>query len=205
MFTPMAATVMLALLGAFVLSFTFVPAMAALLAQDARRARRGHAPDARGASARYEPLLRCGRGAAEARSAIGAWRRLLVGLLAFFALGREFIPHARRGRHAGAGGARSLDLAGAERRRCSSGSSATLAGDARGGVRLHAHRHGRDRVRPDAAERLRHVRDAEAARGVARPRPAQGRAGRADRGRRSASCSATTTSSPSRSRCASTS
>eukprot|EP01035_Chromulina_nebulosa_P056783 gene56782-biopygen40599 len=34
MFGPMAATVMLALLAAFVLSFTFVPAMAALIVKE---------------------------------------------------------------------------------------------------------------------------------------------------------------------------
>ena len=36
MFGPMAATVMLALLAAFVLSFTFVPAMAALIVKERR-------------------------------------------------------------------------------------------------------------------------------------------------------------------------
>ncbi|MGW8175835.1 MAG: efflux RND transporter permease subunit [Stenotrophomonas sp.] len=38
-FHPMAATFMLALVGAFIFSFTFVPAMAALLVQRAQAAR----------------------------------------------------------------------------------------------------------------------------------------------------------------------
>ncbi len=54
MFGPMAATVMLALLNAFVLSFTFVPAMAALWVREPK----GHDDDTRmtrAAQAGYEP------------------------------------------------------------------------------------------------------------------------------------------------------
>ena len=90
MFTPMAATVMLALLGAFVLSFTFVPAMAALLVREPKA---GHEDtrSERVARRAYEPLLRwaVGHPATMAASAVAA---VAAGLLAFLALGREFAP-----------------------------------------------------------------------------------------------------------------
>lgn len=90
MFAPMAAMVMLALAGALVLTFTFVPAMTALLVREPksghdetkaeRVARRGLEPMVRGAVAR--PLV----------VAAGALAGLVVGVLAFSSLGREFIP-----------------------------------------------------------------------------------------------------------------
>jgi len=89
MFQPMAATVMLALAGAFVLTFTFVPAMAALLIKPPAKshetkvekvARRWFEPATRWAVARPLPV------------AAGAAVAVLVGLISFFALGREFIP-----------------------------------------------------------------------------------------------------------------
>ncbi|PXA78802.1 CusA/CzcA family heavy metal efflux RND transporter, partial [Caulobacter sp. D4A] len=90
MFQPMAATVMLALAGAFVLTFTFVPAMTALLVKAPRTAhqetkieslaRRLVEPATRWAVDR--PLV-VGLGAAGA---------VLVGLLTFLSLGREFMP-----------------------------------------------------------------------------------------------------------------
>jgi len=90
MFTPMAATVMFALAGAFLLSLTFVPAMAALFlkvpehaAEDTRLTRV--------AKARLEPWLRTAV-ANPKRVAMGAVAALLVGLASFLALGREFIP-----------------------------------------------------------------------------------------------------------------
>jgi cobalt-zinc-cadmium resistance protein CzcA len=90
MFTPMAATVMFALAGAFLLSLTFVPAMAALFlkvpehaAEDTRLSR--------AAKVRLEPWLRTAV-ANPKRVAMGALAALLVGLASFFALGREFIP-----------------------------------------------------------------------------------------------------------------
>jgi cobalt-zinc-cadmium resistance protein CzcA len=92
MFAPMAATVMLALLGAFILSFTFVPAMAALLVREPRH---GEAEDGtrseRVARRAYEPLLRwsVARPIAVASAAVAAF---VAGLLAFFTLGREFVP-----------------------------------------------------------------------------------------------------------------
>ncbi|MFP5449224.1 MAG: efflux RND transporter permease subunit [Alphaproteobacteria bacterium] len=89
MFQPMAATVMLALAGAFVLTFTFVPAMTALLVKAPatahetkaeKLARRWFEPATRWAVARPMPV------------AAGAGVAVLIGLLTFFALGREFIP-----------------------------------------------------------------------------------------------------------------
>lgn len=89
MFTPMAATVMLALLGAFILSFTFVPAMAALLIRNPK----AHAEtrSERVARRAYEPLLHwaVARPAAIAGGAVAA---LVAGVIAFLALGREFVP-----------------------------------------------------------------------------------------------------------------
>ncbi|HEV7693847.1 MAG TPA: CusA/CzcA family heavy metal efflux RND transporter, partial [Hyphomonadaceae bacterium] len=89
MFTPMAATVMLALLGAFILSFTFVPAMAALVVRDPKG--HGETRSERVSRRAYEPLLRwaVARPATIAGAAVGAFA---AGLLAFFALGREFVP-----------------------------------------------------------------------------------------------------------------
>ncbi len=90
MFGPMAATVMLALLAAFVLSFTFVPAMAALWVREPR----SHDDEtrlSRAAKARYEPLLR--RVVARPRAIlIGSGVMLIAGLIAFLSLGREFVP-----------------------------------------------------------------------------------------------------------------
>jgi cobalt-zinc-cadmium resistance protein CzcA len=89
MFQPMAATVMLALAGAFVLTFTFVPAMTALLVKAPatahetkaeKHARRWFEPATRWAVARPMPV------------AAGAGVAVVIGLLTFFALGREFIP-----------------------------------------------------------------------------------------------------------------
>ncbi len=89
MFGPMAATVMLALAAAFVLSLTFVPAMAALFLKEPK----GHGETRLSAAAkrRFEPVLR--RAVARPRTvAAGALGALLVGVLAFMSLGREFIP-----------------------------------------------------------------------------------------------------------------
>ncbi|MBL8552887.1 MAG: CusA/CzcA family heavy metal efflux RND transporter [Phenylobacterium sp.] len=89
MFQPMAATVMLALAAAFVLTFTFVPAMTALLIRAPTKAheskaeafaRRGFEPATRWAIARPKQI------------AIGAVIAVVVGLVTFFSLGREFIP-----------------------------------------------------------------------------------------------------------------
>jgi cobalt-zinc-cadmium resistance protein CzcA len=90
MFGPMAATVMLALLGAFVLSFTFVPAMAALWVREPRA---GHDETrlTRLAKARYAPLLLWS--IARPRTVLaGCGAVILAGVVAFLLLGREFVP-----------------------------------------------------------------------------------------------------------------
>jgi len=89
MFQPMAATVMLALAGAFVLTFTFVPAMTALLVKPPKSAHEGRVEAA--VRKRLEPLLRKAV-AVPVRVAIGAGLALVVGIVIFFNLGREFIP-----------------------------------------------------------------------------------------------------------------
>ncbi|RYG34632.1 MAG: CusA/CzcA family heavy metal efflux RND transporter, partial [Burkholderiales bacterium] len=91
MFSPMAATVMLALAGAFVLSFTFVPAVAALIVREPKDHAHGETKSERVARRMYEPALHfaVARPAVIGAGAIGA---LVAGLLAFLALGREFIP-----------------------------------------------------------------------------------------------------------------
>lgn len=98
-FIPMGATVMLALVGAFVFSFTFVPAMTALFVRDPkivhadedgrveehetfvlRHARRWIAPAIQSAVDRPRFVL------------LAALATLLVGAVSFATLGREFIP-----------------------------------------------------------------------------------------------------------------
>jgi cobalt-zinc-cadmium resistance protein CzcA len=95
MFGPMAATVMLALLAAFVLSFTFVPAMAALFVREPG----GDHEETRltrAAKARYAPLLLAAL--ARPRAVIaGAGVALLAGGIAFATLGREFVPQLDEG------------------------------------------------------------------------------------------------------------
>ncbi|ADG10968.1 CusA/CzcA family heavy metal efflux RND transporter [Caulobacter segnis] len=89
MFTPMAATVMFALAGAFVLSLTLVPALTALAVREPKG--HGETKAMKAVRTRFEPVLR----AAVARPkavAIGAVAALLIGVVAFFALGREFAP-----------------------------------------------------------------------------------------------------------------
>ncbi|KMM75110.1 cation transporter [Xanthomonas sp. NCPPB 1128] len=98
-FQPMAATFMLALVGAFLLSFTFVPAMAALLVREPKpRDDAAHAADGahetrliRALRTRIEPVI--GKAVAHPRTvAAGAVAMLLAGIGAFALLGREFMP-----------------------------------------------------------------------------------------------------------------
>lgn len=99
MFGPMAATVMFALLGAFILSFTFVPAMAALLVREPRSAGDADHEETRltrAARARYRPLLE-GAIARPRAVAIGAGVAVLMGVAAFATLGREFVPQLDEG------------------------------------------------------------------------------------------------------------
>ncbi|MNS15929.1 Nickel and cobalt resistance protein CnrA [compost metagenome] len=98
-FIPMGATVMLALVGAFIFSFTFVPAMTALLVRDPRTVHIGADGQAqehetfilRFARRWIQPAIRAAVASprAVAAAALGA---LLIGGLAFSSLGREFIP-----------------------------------------------------------------------------------------------------------------
>ena len=98
-FQPMGATVMLALVGAFIFSFTFVPAMTALLVRDPKSVHVG--PD--GQAVEHETrILRFARRfiqpaikAAVARPKIvliSAVATLAIGAVSFMSLGREFIP-----------------------------------------------------------------------------------------------------------------
>jgi cobalt-zinc-cadmium resistance protein CzcA len=90
MFAPMASTVMLALAGAFILSLTFVPAMSALFLREPKETHQE--PKLAAAANRYfEPWLRSAV-AAPTKVAMGAGLALLLGLIAFLSLGREFIP-----------------------------------------------------------------------------------------------------------------
>ncbi|MEG3149609.1 CusA/CzcA family heavy metal efflux RND transporter [Sphingomonas sp. ZT3P38] len=89
MFGPMAATVMLALAGAFILSLTFVPAMVALFVREPAVHRETRAVAA--LQARYTPLLRKAV-AHPGAVALGGVAALLIGLVAFLSLGREFVP-----------------------------------------------------------------------------------------------------------------
>lgn len=90
MFTPMAATFMFALAGAFVLSFTFVPAMAAIFlkAPDAAHQETKFTSAARN---RFEPWLRSSV-AQPGKVALGALAAIALGMVAFLSLGREFVP-----------------------------------------------------------------------------------------------------------------
>ena len=94
MFTPMAITVMLALVGAFILSLTFVPAMVAVLIRG--RVKEEEVGAIRWVKRRYEPRL--ARVIAEPRKWVlaGVGIFLAAGLL-FMTLGREFIPQLDEG------------------------------------------------------------------------------------------------------------
>ncbi|MNX42198.1 Nickel and cobalt resistance protein CnrA [compost metagenome] len=98
-FIPMGATVMLALVGAFIFSFTFVPAMTALLVRDPRTVHIGADGQAqehetsilRFARRWIQPAIRA---AVASPKTVGAavLGALLIGGVAFSSLGREFIP-----------------------------------------------------------------------------------------------------------------
>lgn len=104
-FQPMAATFMLALVGAFIFSFTFVPAMTALFVREPKAAH-GHKQSSVQADAEdgeHETrIIRYMRGKAVPviRSAVarprtvfaGAVLMLIIGFAAFVSLGREFMP-----------------------------------------------------------------------------------------------------------------
>ncbi|MES5815042.1 CusA/CzcA family heavy metal efflux RND transporter [Pseudoxanthomonas sp. Soil82] len=109
-FQPMAATFMLALVGAFILSFTFVPAMAALFVRDPKPRPAPAAPprekdnshEGKHDGEHETRIIRFVRGKAEPviraavmrprRVLIGAVAMLAIGFAAFASLGREFMP-----------------------------------------------------------------------------------------------------------------
>jgi len=92
MFGPMAATVMLALAGAFILSFTFVPALTALWVREPKAGHEdGETRISRAVRDRYEPLLKAA--VARPRAVLaGAGAALAAGVIAFLMLGSEFVP-----------------------------------------------------------------------------------------------------------------
>ena len=94
MFTPMAATVIFALVGAFVLSLTFVPAAVAI-AMRGKVSEKEVAP-LRWAKAAYAPIV---RGAVQFRWAVagGAVAAFALSLVLFGRLGQEFVPQLDEG------------------------------------------------------------------------------------------------------------
>ena len=206
MFEPMALTVILALAAAFVLSLTFVPALVAHR-HHAAGCRRRRTFSIRGAEARSTSRCCAGAmrraGAASIAGAVAAVRRRTAAVHAARAGVR---PDARREGHRDARDAHpehGLDaVAGDAARRGEGG----LAVSARCAFVFSKTGTAEMAVRPDAAERLGHLHHPEAARsnGPTRALTKDELIEQIEAGRR-ASCPATTTSSPSRSRCASTS
>lgn len=89
MFQPMAATVMLALCGAFILTFTLVPALAALFINPPANAHDSRVE--RMARGRLEPVINWAVTNPKGVG-VGIVTALLIGGGAFATLGREFIP-----------------------------------------------------------------------------------------------------------------
>ena len=94
MFTPMAITVMLALVGAFILSLTFVPALVAVLIRG--KVSEEDVRAIRWVKRRYEPLLAKIIAAPKKWVMAGVGTFLFAGLL-FSTLGQEFIPQLDEG------------------------------------------------------------------------------------------------------------
>ena len=94
MFTPMAITVILALVGAFILSLTFVPAMVAVLIRG--KVSEEDVRAIRWVKRRYEPLLAKIIAAPRKWALVGVGIFLAAGLL-FTTLGQEFIPQLDEG------------------------------------------------------------------------------------------------------------
>ena len=94
MFTPMAITVIFALIGAFILSLTFVPAMVAVLIGG--KVSEEEVKAIRWTKARYEPQLTkvIARPLPWIGAGVGVF--VLAGLM-FMTLGREFIPQLNEG------------------------------------------------------------------------------------------------------------
>ena len=94
MFTPMAITVILALVGAFILSLTFVPAMIAVLIRG--KVSEEDVGFVRWVKRRYQPLLAKVLAAPRKAVLAGVGTFVFAGLL-FTTLGREFIPQLDEG------------------------------------------------------------------------------------------------------------
>ena len=94
MFTPMAITVILALVGAFILSLTFVPAMVAVLIRG--RVSEEEVRAIRWVKRRYEPQLAKIIATPRKWVMAGVGTFLFAGLL-FATLGQEFIPQLNEG------------------------------------------------------------------------------------------------------------
>ena len=94
MFTPMAITVIFALIGAFILSLTFVPAMVAVLIRG--KVSEEDVRAIRWVKRRYQPLLTKVLAAPVRWVAAGVGTFILAGLL-FMTLGQEFIPQLDEG------------------------------------------------------------------------------------------------------------
>lgn len=89
MFEPMATTVILALVAAFILSLTFIPAMIALFVSGKVREKENRAIEI--AKRCYEPVLRFSLRAPRALVS-GATAAFLVSLIVLLNMGQEFIP-----------------------------------------------------------------------------------------------------------------
>ena len=163
MFHPMAFTVVLALLGAMILSVTFVPAAIAMFVTGKVKEEEGVVM--RTARQGYQPVLRW---VLEHRRFAFAGAFILVLLSGVLAtrMGSEFIPSLSEGSGlAGVAGAgHQPDPVG--RHAAASGKSHHRAGP-RGGTDICPYRHRRDRLRPDATEHLRCLHHAQAAESVA--------------------------------------
>ena len=90
MFEPMALTVIIALVAAFVLSLTFVPAMVAIFVTGKVQEKENSL--IRGAKRLYEPLLRGALRRHWLRHLVAPWRSFSVALFLFTRLGQEFVP-----------------------------------------------------------------------------------------------------------------
>ena len=158
MFHPMALTVVLALLGAMILSVTFVPAAVALFMGNKVAEKENRLMS--WAKRRYEPLL---------DMALRRTPRVLIAATVFMVacgvlasrMGSEFIPSLNEGdmaiqalRIPGTSLSQSLEM--------QKQLEVRLKRNSRDRTDLRAHRHGRDRLGPDAAEHLRRLHHAQA-------------------------------------------
>ncbi len=174
MFEPMALTVIIALVFAFILSLTFVPAAIAIWLS--KRVEEKESRVVAFLRQRYEPGLDAAmrRPSLTIGVAIGA---LALAGVAFTTLGKSSCPSSMRQRPR-AGSPHPRHVGRPEPGHAVPGRKGARQG-AGGSVRFLAHRHVGDRVRSDAGERDRHVRHPETQEGMAGPRFVQGGAGRA--------------------------